>query len=109
MNTIPIMRGKQCKLYKVNGDIEDILPESKTKGFTLEEVYKILDISMVQAVPLVASDGSEYTLLCDEEGKLVNNWADKINIEATKVWNQFYGDTDIIVGDVIICSTEYFK
>ena len=99
----------EAKLIKVDGTITDIKPENGTY-FQLEELYKLLNISTVQMVPLRAKGKPKLIALCDEEGKMKDGWADKINVNASDVMNEYWGHEhgDYFVGDVIICSLEYF-
>jgi hypothetical protein len=89
----------------------EILPENG-KTFTLQELYKLLGCEMVQVVPLWQQGKDAklpyQILICDEEAKLHDGWRDNINEAATKIWNDYYGDTDLIVGTVIVCKPEYF-
>ncbi len=98
---------KTCKLYKKDGTVTDILPKNGKK-FKLEELYELLNIRMVEHVQLRKSGLPTLSLLCDEEGKMVDNWMVNLNYTATLEWFMYYGDTDGIIGDVIICTPSYF-
>ncbi len=85
-------------LIKKTGEKVEVKPKNGT-DFDLKELYELIGCEMVQCVPF----GEGKSLWIDEEGKLVDNWQDNINHEATKEWIKLYGDTDRIVGNALIC------
>ena len=99
---------------------QQITPENG-KNFTLQELYKLCECDMIQAVPLrktgaVKLDGKivkeampEQLLLCDEDGKLKADWGQRISLTATQVWERYYGKSDVIVGPVVICHPKMLR
>jgi hypothetical protein len=84
------MAHKKALLVAVNGDCA-------TVEFTEETSYDMLSKGCggyTQAVEL----NNNLTLWCNEEGKLNGL---EVNIVAQKFWEEAYGATDIIVGDVV--------
>lgn len=87
------------EVVRVNGQIEKF--KSDNTYPTLEELTAVTG-EPIQMVPL----GEYKELWCHEEGKLIGL---PVNKKATEIWELFYGKTDIIVGDVIICDTGDIK
>jgi len=67
-----------------NNSIEDVELE------TLQEAVG----GLIQAVDLTPS----LTMWCNEEGKLIGL---PVNPVATAMWTRYFGETDVIVGDVV--------
>lgn len=68
-------------------------------GVDSHEEYEILSRSvggMVQCVPLAESGMSVW---CNDEGKLIGL---PYNEKATKLWTKYWGNTDIMVGNVVV-------
>ena len=83
---------RERKVYKpING-----------KEMSLEEMQKIVG-GYIQIVPLSKSN---KILILDEEGKLKGY---PINELATDIWEENYGETDVIVGNVIIADDDEVK
>lgn len=93
-------------LLKVDGTKIEVFPANKKKGFTLEECYKLLNCTCIEA-PGPFTDGR--LMICDEEGKLKEGWRDRINAQATHIWREMYGPTDVIVGDALMVTNKEFK
>jgi len=74
---------------------------------TTEEVKNKLTLKFMQGV--VGGDieiipfGNDKELICNEEGKLQGL---PLNVIATKLWIDYYGGADLIVGDVIITDSK---
>jgi hypothetical protein len=85
------MRGK---LYKTNGEIEEVEPENG-EDFKLAELQKMVE-GNIEIVPL---DKSEI-IVVNEEGKLEGLPA---NGAATRRWREAHGPTDVIVGNALVC------
>ena len=91
-----------AKFIHANGNEATIHPADKKRGFSLREMYALLDCSMVQAIDL--ADGR--TMWLDEEGKLrdgllfVNEKATRLLIEAGGI------PGDEVVGSVLITDPE---
>lgn len=90
-------------LFNEDGTKEMVTPENG-KSFTLKEMYKLLDCSLVQFVParvLSELTGRDVTLIIDEEGKLAGK---KVNREATICSG--LAPYDVIVGKALLVPTE---
>jgi hypothetical protein len=87
-------------LYKFDGSTEKVTP--RDGSFTLQELYILLGCSTIEAV--YCKDGS--ILVCDEEGKLRNDWIERINKNATKA---FGFDHDVISGNAVRCNDYEFQ
>lgn len=76
------------------------------RGFTLQELYKLLDCQTVEVVRL----SEELILLIDEEGKFAQ--PAYLNLLATYNWHRFQPEArgkDCIVGRAILCHTTQFE
>lgn len=76
-------------------------PENKV-DFQLEELYKMLDVEMIEIVQL----GNGRVLVIDEEGKINGK---PYNGLATVLYNTVYAFTDIIVGHALYCRSDQLK
>ena len=88
------MKTRKALIIKTDGSVQSI-----ELGKTGDEEYKILSGAVggfIQQVPL---DDSGMSIWCHEEGKLIGLPG---NASATKVWEQFWGPTDVMVGDCVI-------
>ena len=95
-------------LIKIDGTRQEVHPSNKRRGFTLDEVYALLGCSMVQCVAV--SNGKQETMIVDEEGKLKEGWPERINSEATAIYDRTYGPgRNLIVGNVLLCSHKEWK
>jgi hypothetical protein len=83
-----------------DGSFDRVSPANKATGFSLEEVYSYVQTDMVQVV--MTRDGR--IMVIDEEGKLKGK---PVNQTATRLY--IYGDSDPIVGDVVVCNEQEFK
>lgn len=96
-------------LIKIDGTQKTVTPRNKEKGFALEEVYELLDCSMVQCVR-VGEGRQARNMLMDEEGKLHEGWVEKINQTATFMFRATYPmSSDVVVGDVLICNKKEWQ
>lgn len=66
----------------------------------LQSVYQELGCSWIETAPTCLRG---IVLVVDEEGKLKDDWEQRINAVATKLYNNPY---DVIVGDAILCRVE---
>ena len=89
-----------AQIIKTNGDVLDVEPKSG-KDFQLDELQSFVG-GYIQIVPLK----NGQLMVINEEGK-INALA--INLQATGVFGDTYGDCDIIVGDVLICEENQIK
>ena len=95
-------------LIRVDGTKTVIVPKNKRKGFTLDEIYTALSCDTVQCINV--NNGAEENMICDEEAKLKEGWVDRINYEATRIFDKSYGPgRDVIVGDVLMCNNKEWK
>lgn len=95
-------------LIKTDGTKKTVFPKNKRRGFTLQEVYDLLNIDMVQVVPV--NNGAEELMLCDEEAKIKEGWFNRLNEEATRIFDRSYGvGRDVIIGDVLMCTCKEWK
>lgn len=93
----------QAKLLKPNKPEEIVAPKNG-KSFTLDEVYKLLDVQMIEVVRLKGN----LILICDEEGLLHKDPV--VNREATRLYQESAGTQSVgIVGNAILCSSKQFK
>lgn len=95
-------------LIKVDGTKTVITPRNKKRGFTLEEVYEAIGCDMVQCVNV--NNGAEENMICDEEAKCKEGWMERVNREATRIFDKTYGPgRDVIIGDVLLCTRKEWK
>ena len=88
------------QLIKVNGAITNFDFEGKYPSLT--EMQEAVGDN-IQMVAMSKKGLCPKYLICNEEGKLNNL---EINMTATSFWEEFYGETDIIVGDILIADIE---
>lgn len=96
-----------AKLIRYDGvDEEEVFPAYLEDGFTLQECYTLLGCEIVEVVYL---DGGQLMII-DENGKLRNDWIERINPKATVLYQQgkFVGN-DVITGHALICSEQEFQ
>lgn len=83
-------------LIKVSGDIEAVFPADATQGFTLDEMYALLDCQYVERI----ITSNERDLWYDEEGKMRGA---AVNVVATNMLARAGGiPGDVIVGDALL-------
>lgn len=93
----------KAKLLKVSGEVVEIESKNGT-NFTLDELYKHLNCSLVEVINLNQDD----IMVVDEEGK----WTNKgVNVNATKCAqeNQAITSWDYIVGHAIVCNRKMIR
>ena len=85
-----------AKVYRVNGNVEDVRPKNG-KHFSLEEMYALIGCEWVEFVYL-----SNGIMVVDEEGKLN---AKEYNDKATAIASvdQAICLGDWIAGDALVC------
>jgi len=90
-------------LITPTGKRTTVTPAAGIEGFTLHELYTLLDCTLVETVMLPYPPGA--LLVCDEEGKLVdkphNEHADQQAFLQGATW---FGVQDWLVGDVLFCA-----
>ena len=94
----------KAKLLKVSGDVMEIEPKNGT-NFTLDELYKHLNCSLVEVINLNQDD----IMIVDDEGKLTSN--NVVNVNATKLAqeNQAIIFWDYIAGNAIVCNRKMIR
>lgn len=88
------------RFIPVQGDIVDVAPENG-RVFELQELYKLLDCSLVQVLPCQAAN---MLMIIDEEGKLNQK---SQNERATELVTLFPGD--YIAGSALVCKVEQLQ
>lgn len=94
------MRPLEAYIYKATGEILPVHPKNG-QDFTLDELSGIVG-GFIEVVYL----DDATILVCNEEGKMN---ALPVNANATKLWVKSHGNTDIIVGDVLVCHPSMVK
>ena len=86
-----------AKLYKTNGEVIEVSPKNN-RDFTLEELQSFVegDIEIINLT-------TEKILIVNEEGK-INKLP--FNELATELWKKYYGRTDYIVGNALLCNSD---
>ena len=92
-------------LMKIDGTTQEVFPQDKKRGFTLEELYKLVggNCRLIEA-PGPFNDGR--LMIMDEEGKLNGQ---ELNVEASEKFYKELGYKDLIMGNVIMVNNEEFK
>lgn len=85
-------------LIKIDGSQKEVFPNDKENGFTLKEVYELIECQMVEIACRFA-DGK--IMLVDEEGLLKENAL--VNPAASLLMG------DYIVGNALICDDKEFQ
>ncbi len=91
-------------LYTTDLSILKIKP-ANGRYFTLEEMQGYVG-GLIQIIPLDGKDLEDKLLVVHEEGKLINL---PFNLFATIEWIRYYGETDFISGDAIICDPDLIQ
>ena len=86
-----------ARLYKTNGEVIEVSPKNN-RDFTLEELQNFVegDIEIINLT-------TEKILIVNEEGK-INKL--HFNESATELWREYYGRTDYIVGNALLCNSD---
>jgi hypothetical protein len=84
-------------LMKENGDVSEVYPQERKNTFSLKEMQ-----GFVGGYIEIVSVGQKYLVL-NEEGKLNGL---EINLKATEIFQKHYGQTDVIVGDVLLIDSD---
>ena len=96
---------KKGDAYLTNGEegAIEISPKNGT-NFHLEELYKMLDCSLVQVLYLK----NDIIMIIDEEGKFKES--NIINLTASVLYNAQFGKLiDPVVGKAIVCQSKMFR
>lgn len=91
-------------LYKTDFTVEEIQP-GNGRHFKLEEMQKYVG-GLIEIIPLDGEGLEDKLLVVNEEGKLINL---PFNYFATAEWEKYYGHTDYVSGDAIICHPKFIR
>ena len=91
-------------LYKTDLSVEEIKP-ANGRYFKLEEMQAYVG-GLIEIVPLDGEGLEDKLLVVNEEGKLENL---PLNLFATAEWVKYYGLTDYVSGDAIICDPSLIR
>lgn len=91
-------------LYTVNFSVTRVKP-ANGRYFTLEEMQAAVG-GRIEIVPLEKEGLEDRLLVVHEEGKLISL---PLNVLATFEWMRYYGETDFISGDCIICHPDLIR
>ena len=93
-----------ARLYSSDFRIKEITPANGIY-FTLEELQGYVN-GRIEIIPLEADDLEDRLLVVNEEGKLISL---PFNLPATLIWIMYYGETDFVSGDAIICHPSFIR
>jgi hypothetical protein len=95
-------------LIRTDGSHEEVQPHDPKQGFQLEQLYKLLDCSMIQVIRL---DMDYEIMIFDEEAKVRGDKAQVVNERATKLarGRRAIFPHDEIIGDALICLSKELK
>jgi len=85
---------RKALIIKIDGSIHEI-----DLGKNSQEEYDALSGAVGGFVQMVPLDDSGLLIWCNEEGKMIGL---PYNEKATRVWEAFWGETDVMVGDCVI-------
>ncbi len=92
-----------ARFIPVIGSEREIHPADPKEGFQLDELYKLLNCDIVQAIRLK----NNQRMIMDEEGKLKGDEVG-FNLSATKEFMDSLFPNDVIVGDVLVVDDHEF-
>lgn len=86
-----------ARLYKTNREVIEVSPKNN-RDFTLKELQNFVegDIEIINLT-------TKKILIVNEEGK-INKLP--FNESATELWKKYYGRTDYIVGNALLCNSD---
>lgn len=86
-----------ARLYKTNREVIEVSPKNN-RDFTLKELQNFVegDIEIINLT-------TKKILIVNEEGK-INKLP--FNELATELWKKYYGRTDYIVGNALLCNSD---
>ncbi|MFN8323977.1 MAG: DUF3846 domain-containing protein [Chitinophagales bacterium] len=91
-------------LYTTEFSVTRVKP-ANGRYFTLEEMQRAVG-GRIEIVPLEKEGLDDRLLVVHEEGKLISP---PLNVLATFEWMRYYGETDFIFGDCIICHPDLIR
>lgn len=86
-----------ARLYKTNGEVIEVSPKNN-RDFTLKELQNFVE-GGIEIINLT----TKKILIVNEEGK-INKLP--FNESATELWKKYYGRTDYIVGNALLCNSD---
>jgi hypothetical protein len=93
-----------ARLYRTDFQIQEISPANGLY-FTLEELQGYVG-GIIQIIPLDGEGHEDRLLILHEEGKLISL---SLNVPATLIWIMYYGETDFVCGDAIVCHPSFIR
>ena len=94
----------KSKLLKASGEVVEIEPKNGT-NFTLDELYKHLNCSLVEVINLNQDD----IMIVDEEGKWASNNVINVNATVLAQENRAIVFWDYVAGDAIVCNRKMIR
>ena len=94
----------KAKLLKASGEVAEIKPNNGA-DFTLDELYKHLNCSLVEVISLNQDD----IMVVDDEGKLTSNNVVNVNATVLAQENQAITSWDYIAGNAIVCNRKMIR
>jgi hypothetical protein len=91
-------------LYLTDLRIKEINPTNGSY-FTLEELQGYVG-GRIEILHLESEELEDRLLIVHEEGKLISL---PFNLPATLIWLMYYGETDFVSGDAIICHPSFIR
>lgn len=91
-------------LYTTEFSVTRLKPANE-HYFTLEEMQGYVG-RRIEIVPMEGEGLPERLLVVHEEGKLIGL---PLNVFATIEWMRYYGETDFVSGDAIICHPDLIR
>lgn len=91
-------------LYTTNFSVTRVKP-ANGHYFTLEELQRAVG-GRIEIIPLEKDGLDSRLLVIHEEGKLISL---PFNVLATFEWIRYYGETDFVSGDCIICRPDLIR
>ena len=88
----------KARLYTTDFIIKEVAPANGIY-FTLEELQGYVG-GRIEILHLEADDLEDRLLVVHEEGKLISL---PFNLPAILIWIMYYGETDFVSGDAVIC------
>jgi hypothetical protein len=97
------------KIIYTDGHEEEVVP-ANGKYFQLKQLQNIVGgyielVSLTAPMPNGLENLKDLSMIINEEGK---GNSLPINEKATALFQKYYGNTDFIVGNVLICEPELF-
>ena len=94
----------KARLYATDFIIKEITPANGI-CFTLEELQGHVG-GRIEILHLEADDLEDRLLVVHEEGKLISL---PFNLPATLIWIMYYGETDFVSGNAVICNPSFIR